>query len=242
MIRLENINFAYNGAAALTDIDFEIKDGEKVVLMGVNGSGKSTLLKLLNALIFPQKGVYNFKEELITKKRLKENTFNAYFRSRVVMLFQKPDVMLFNPTVYDELAFGPRQLGIEKIDANVNEWAKRLNITHLLNKQPFNLSCGEKKKVALASLLIIDPEVIILDEPFSYLDPMSTEWMVDFLSDLDKTLIISMHNFKIASLLSSRLLVLSNNHKLIYDGVFDEFSTSPEKLKAANMFTNFNAI
>lgn len=210
--------------------------------MGVNGSGKSTMLKLLDGLIFPQKGNYSFKSEPITKEKLKDNTFNTHFRSSVAMLFQKPDVMLFNPTVYDELAFAPRQLNNKNIDDEVKHWADRFNITHLLNKQPFNLSCGEKKKVALASLLIIDPELLILDEPFSYLDPQSTEWMVGFLKQLDKTIIVSLHNLRIASLLSNRLLVLSNEHSLIYNGNLNTFSNSPEKLKVAGMFTNLNDI
>jgi len=242
MIKLQNISYNYNGSTALEDISFEVKEGEKVLLMGVNGSGKSTLLKLLGALIFPQQGVYTFKDEMISKKKLKQNVFNAYFRSKVVMLFQKPDVMLFNPTVYDELAFGIRQLQVENIDDKVSEWAERLNITHLLDKQPFNLSGGEKKKVALVSLLIIDPQVLILDEPFSYLDPQTTEWMIDFLSGLDKTLILSLHNFKIASLFSHRLLVLSKNHHLIYNGEFEGFFSSTEKLKDAHMFSKHNTL
>ena len=240
MIRLEEIGYAYNGVSALENVSFEIEKGEKIVLMGVNGSGKSTLLKLLDGLIFPNKGSYYYRDELITKRKTGSKPFNAYFRSRMVMLFQKPDVMLFNPTVYDELGFGPRQLGAKDIDKEIHYWAERLRITHLLDKQPFNLSCGEKKKVALASLLIIDPEVIILDEPFSYLDPQSTEWMVNFLTKLDKTLIVSIHNLKIASLISNRLLVLSNTHRLIYDGALEIFSASEEKQKTAGMFTTLN--
>jgi cobalt/nickel transport system ATP-binding protein len=242
MIQLKHINYSYNGTIALIDISFEIKKGEKVVLMGVNGSGKSTILKLLDGLIYPQQGEYFFKNDLLTKKKLKDNTYNTYFRSSVAMLFQKPDIMLFNPTVYDELAFSPRQLNSKSIDDEVEYWANRFKITHLLKKQPFNLSCGEKKKVALASLMIIDPELLILDEPFSYLDPQSTEWLVDFLKQLNKTIIISLHNLKIASLFSKRLLVLSKKHKLIYNGNIEPFSTSSEKLKDAGMFTKLNTI
>ncbi len=238
MIKLEHIYYEYEGNPALQDISFEIKKGENVVLMGVNGSGKSTILKLLDALIFPLRGNYYFNNELISEKKLKSKVFNTYFRSRVVMLFQKPDVMLFNPTVYDELAFAPRQLGRKTIREDVEYWAEKFQITHLLNKQPFNLSGGEKKKVALASLLIINPEVLILDEPFSYLDPQTTEWMVEFLKQLDKTIIISSHNLKIASLLTNRLLVLSHQHQLIYDGNLEIFSASDESLKAAGMFTH----
>ncbi len=238
MIKFEHTYYDYTGTPALHDISFEIKKGEKVILMGVNGSGKSTILKLLDGLIFARKGSYYYNSEHINKKKLKDKTFNAYFRSRVVMLFQKPDVMLFNPTVYDELAFAPRQLRKKNINDAVEYWAEKFQITHLLNKQPFNLSGGEKKKVALASLLIINPEVLILDEPFSYLDPQSTEWMVGFLKQLDKTIIISSHNLKIASLLTNRLLVLSHQHQLIYDGNLKTFSATDESLKAAGMFTH----
>ena len=238
MIKLEHIDYKYDDNPALHDVSFGIKKGEKVILMGVNGSGKSTILKLLDGLIFARKGNYYFNNEVINSKILKDKTFNAYFRSRVVMLFQKPDVMLFNPTVYDELAFALRQLGKKTIEEDVEYWAERFQITHLLNKQPFNLSGGEKKKVALASLLIIDPEVLVLDEPFSYLDPKTTEWMVEFLKQLNKTIIISSHNLKIASFLTRRLLVLSHQHQLIYDGDLKTFSASDEKLKAAGMFTH----
>jgi len=238
MIKFEHTYYDYEGNPALHDVSFEIKKGEKVVLMGVNGSGKSTILKLLDGLIFARKGSFSFNNERINNQKLKDKTFNICFRSRVVMLFQKPDVMLFNPTVYDELAFAPRQLKKKDINDTVEYWAKKLQITHLLNKQPFNLSGGEKKKVALASLLIINPEVLILDEPFSYLDPQTTEWMVEFLKQLDKTIIISLHNLKIASLLTNRLLVLSHQHQLIYDGDLKIFSASDENLKSAGMFTH----
>ncbi len=240
MIRLENISYIYDETLALDNVSLEINKNEKVIVMGVNGSGKSTLLKLLNGLIFSNKGNYFFENNLITKKKVGEAKFNMFFRQKVAMLFQKPDVMLFNPTVYDELAFGPRQLNSKNIDSDIQYWAKKFMISELLHRQPFTLSCGEKKKVALASLLIINPEVLILDEPFSYLDPQSTEWMVKFLLQLDKTLIISVHNIKLASLLSDRLLVLSNRHQLIYDGDLETFSNSVEKLKSANMFTNID--
>ena len=240
MIKLEHISYKYNNSLALNDISFQIARGEKVVLMGVNGSGKSTVLKLLDGLIFPQKGEYYFNNEQITEKKLKNREFNRFFRSKIVMLFQKPDVMLFNPTVFDEIAYGLKQLGVQDVEQKVIECAKKFKIEHLLDKLPYQLSCGEKKKVALASLLIIDPEVILLDEPFSYLDPVALEWMVDFLTNLDKTMIISLHNFRIATLLAKRILVLSADHKLVYDGEVYRFFNDKNLLKKAGMLTQLN--
>ncbi|MDQ7056373.1 MAG: ABC transporter ATP-binding protein [Persephonella sp.] len=130
IVNLKGVECGYGAVPVLKDISFQVNNGEKVVVLGVNGSGKSTLLKLLNGLIFPCSGEYFYKGEKITEKRLKNKEFNRIFRKEVVLLFQNPDSMLFNPTVYDEIAFGLRQLGEDKklIDEKVKYWADRMGI------------------------------------------------------------------------------------------------------------------
>ncbi|WP_293445143.1 ABC transporter ATP-binding protein, partial [Persephonella sp.] len=131
MIELKNLSYRYGENHALKDINLTVNKGEKIVILGVNGSGKSTLLKVINGLIFPEKGEYLYKGRKITKKAFRDRDFAKSFRKEVVLLFQNPDNMLFNPTVYDEIAFGLRQLGIEDKD-RIKIWAGRLKIDHLL--------------------------------------------------------------------------------------------------------------
>ncbi|WP_457640418.1 energy-coupling factor ABC transporter ATP-binding protein [Persephonella sp.] len=235
MIKIQNITFKYDNSEILKDISFEVREKEKIVLLGINGSGKSTLLKIINGLIFPQKGKYFYKNEEINEKKLKEREFARKFRKEIVLLFQNPDTMIFNPTVYDEIAFGLRQLGISDIDDRVRYWANKLGIYKYLDKSPFELSGGEKQKVCLASLLAVEPEVMLLDEPTANLDPRTTGWLIDFLYELDLTTIITTHNLGLALELGERGLVLSEDHYLIYDGDIKEFMKDIEKLKKANL-------
>lgn len=235
IIEVQHIWYRYENKDVLKDISFKINEKEKVVLLGINGSGKSTLLKILNGLIFPQRGNYFYKGVNITKEKLKDKNFAKKFRKEVVFLFQNPDTMIFNPTVYDEIAFGLRQLGEKNIDEKVKYWADKLGIYKYLNIPPFNLSGGEKQKVCLASLLVLEPEVILMDEPTSNLDPRSTGWFIDFIYELDITTITTTHNLGLALELGNRGLVLSENHTLIYDGDLASFIKDIEKLKQANL-------
>ncbi len=237
MIKLENIFFSYEDKEVLKNISFEVNKKEKVVLLGINGSGKSTLLKIINGLLFPRKGRYLYKNIEINKKSLRNKEFNKKFRKEVVFLFQNPDSMIFNPTVYDEIAFGLRQLENNKkvIDEKVKYWAEKLGIYKYLNEPPFNLSGGEKQKLCLASLLILEPEVLLLDEPTANLDPKSTGWLIDFLYELDLTTIITTHNLSLSLELGDRGIVLSETHQIIYDGNLENFIKDIEMLKQAGL-------
>ncbi|WP_029520927.1 ABC transporter ATP-binding protein [Persephonella sp. IF05-L8] len=235
MVKVENLFFKYENKEVLKDISFSIKKGEKVVLLGINGSGKSTLLKILNGLIFAQQGKYFYKNTQITSKQLRDKNFVRQFRKEVVLLFQNPDSMLFNPTVYDEIAFGLRQLSLDNIDEKVKYWADKLGIYKYLDRPPFELSGGEKQKVCLASLLALEPEVLLLDEPTANLDPRSIGWLVDFLYELDITVVTTTHNLSLSLELGERGLVLSENHQLIYDGNLEEFIKDIDRLKEANL-------
>ena len=236
MIKLTDISYSYDTQPVLKNISFEIKEGERLVLLGVNGSGKSTLLKLINGLIDPQKGSYFYEGNRITQKAFKKDrTLHRRFRSDVVLLFQNPDVMIFNPTVYDEIAFGLKQLGKNHINERVGYWADKLKITPHLKKPPFTLSSGEKQKVCIAALLAIEPKVLLLDEPTSNLDPMTTGWLIDFLSEMNLTTLVATHNLSLSQEMGDRVLVLGQNHELIFDGKLDAFLQDTQKLMAANL-------
>jgi cobalt/nickel transport system ATP-binding protein len=157
------------------------------------------------------------------------------FRRRVVFLFQNPDAMVFNPTVYDEIAYGVRQLGLDDTDDRVLRWARELGVAAFLDRPPFQLSGGEKQRVCLAALLALEPELMLLDEPTARLDPRSTGWLIDFLYDLDVTTLVTTHNLSLASELGERTLVLSESHELIYDGGLEPFLKDMDLLIRANL-------
>ncbi|MFP5507401.1 MAG: energy-coupling factor ABC transporter ATP-binding protein [Gammaproteobacteria bacterium] len=235
MIEVDGVTHRYNGTEVLRDIAFAQAAGEKVVLLGSNGSGKSTLLKILAGLIAPSAGHYRYAGEPTDPQRLKDAARNRQFRREVALLFQNPDTMLFNPTVYDEIAFGPRQWSAPDLDARVRHWAETVGVAAHLDRPPFGLSGGEKQKVALAALLAMEPKLLLLDEPTAALDPRSTGWLVDFLGDLQATTLISTHNLSLAAELGTRALVLGEDHRLIYDGPIAPLTRNLELLAAANL-------
>lgn len=236
MIEVKNIHFKYTKEWVLKNINFSISKGEKVALFGVNGSGKTSLLKLLDGLIFPQKGEILFEGRKVTKQSLKDKDFRREFRTSVGLLFQNPDVMLFNPTVYEELSFGLKQLQQKNPDEKVNYWAEKLKLSALLDKSPVKMSGGEKQRIALASIVILEPKLLLLDEPFSSLDPIATGWLIDFLNSLDSTLIMALHNMELAREITERVIVLSENHEIIYDGDIDNFANNKDKLVKAGLW------
>ena len=236
MLEVKGISYRYPDAdPVLKNVSFTVREGEKVVLLGANGCGKTTLLRVLNSLIFPQEGCFRYAGEEVTARRSKDKDWNRRFRKDVVLLFQHPESMLFNPTVYDEIAYGLRQLGVEDLDERVENWAAELGVERHLRRPPFQLSGGEKQRVCLAALLALEPKVLLLDEPTANLDPRSTGWLIDFLQDLPVTSIATTHNLDLAAELGSRTLVLSEGHELIFDGGSEELLADDEKLLAANL-------
>jgi cobalt/nickel transport system ATP-binding protein len=182
---LRDVSFRYQQIAALDRLSMEIPAGTRVALLGANGSGKSTLLRILDGLYFADSGEVRYGEELLTEERFADDGFAHGFRRRVGLIFQNPDVQLFNPTVFDEVAFGPLQLRWPKAEVRdrVHAMLEQMRITHLKDRAPHRLSGGEKKRVALASVLVLDPEVLLLDEPTSALDPRSQSQVIDLLVD-----------------------------------------------------------
>jgi cobalt/nickel transport system ATP-binding protein len=237
LIEVRELGYCYpeDGYCVLDNINFDIAAGEKVVLLGGNGCGKSTLLKILNGLIFATTGMYSYQGQVISRAALARSNFSRCFRREVVFLFQHPDAMLFNPTVYDEIAFGPRQAGLDEIDARVRHWADVLGLSAHLATPPFRLSGGEKQKTGLAALLALEPQVLLLDEPSANLDPRSSAWLLDFLQELPITQIVTTHHLGLADALSERTLVLAENHRLIYDGSIQALLNDEEKMLEGNL-------
>lgn len=220
IINLSHISYNYEEVSALNDISLEIYAGELIFFTGPNGCGKSTLFKLLNGLIFPTKGEYYFDNKKIDKNTLQDNIFAKNFHKRIGYIFQNPDVQLFNATVYDEIAFGPRQMNLDEeiIHQRVNELLIYLNIQHLQDRPPYHLSGGEQKKVALAAILTLNPDVLMIDEPLNGLDNKTRQWFKDFLIDFikaNKTILISTHEQELLSLPHSRIIKFNNEHTIL---------------------------
>lgn len=220
IINLSHISYNYEEVSALNDISLEIYAGELIFFTGPNGCGKSTLFKLLNGLIFPTKGEYYFDNKKIDKNTLQDNIFAKNFHKRIGYIFQNPDVQLFNATVYDEIAFGPRQMNLDEeiIHQRVNELLIYLNIQHLQDKPPYHLSGGEQKKVALAAILALNPDILMIDEPLNGLDNKTRQWFKDFLIDFikaNKTILISTHEQELLSLPHSRIIKFNDEHTIL---------------------------
>lgn len=220
IINLSHISYNYEEVSALNDISLEIYAGELIFFTGPNGCGKSTLFKLLNGLIFPTKGEYYFDNKKIDKNTLQDNLFAKNFHKRIGYIFQNPDVQLFNATVYDEIAFGPRQMNLDEeiIHQRVNELLIYLNIQHLQDRPPYHLSGGEQKKVALAAILALNPDILMIDEPLNGLDNKTRQWFKDFLMDFikaNKTILISTHEQELLSLPHSRIIKFNDEHTIL---------------------------
>jgi cobalt/nickel transport system ATP-binding protein len=212
---IRDVSYRYNQVTALNSLSMQVRRGERVALLGANGSGKSTLLRLLAGLCFPESGEISFCGESLTERRLQDEQFFFSFRRRVGLVFQNADVQLFSPSVFDELAFGPLQLRwpARQIRERVEEVLHSMDIAHLRDRAPHRLSGGEKKRVALASVLVLDPEVLLLDEPSGALDPSSQARIVDFLVSCgngSKTVIVATHDLDTLEDVADRCCIFAN--------------------------------
>jgi len=221
VFEIANVAYAYEGnQVALDQVNLAVRAGEALAILGANGSGKSTLLKLMDGLYFPEHGSIRFFGRPITEDALREDAYNFAFRRQVGLVFQDPDVQLFSPSVLEEVAFAPLQLGLprDEVDRRVESALRALRIEKLRDRSPHRLSGGEKRRVALASVLTLQPEVWLLDEPSTGLDPRSYSWLVEFMLEqrrLGKTIVLATQDLTVAEEIATRICVFSEDHRIV---------------------------
>lgn len=237
MIELEHVGYEYpGGACAVRDVSFELKSGDRAVLLGANGCGKSTLLKLLDGLLLPTSGHVRYRGEPITRARLRDRQWSRRFRAHVGLVFQHPEAMLFNPSVLEEIAYGPARLGMREPVRIARGWAERVGLERYLDTPPYRLSGGQKQRLCLACVLACEPGLLLLDEPTANLDPRATGWLVDFLLDQKGlTTLVSTQNLSLAAELGERALVLDERGGLMFDGDLDIALGDTDLLWRANL-------
>jgi cobalt/nickel transport system ATP-binding protein len=249
IVSVENVNFSYPaGVSALKGVSLEIKQGEKVAILGPNGSGKSTLILLIAGLLTPSKGQIKVFGQSTSSKDFSK------LRSRIGIVFQDPDDQLFTPSVKEDIEYGPKNLGLpaEVISKRCDHILEDIGISELKDRPPHRLSFGEKKKVSLATALILRPELLILDEPTANLDLLSRRGLIDMLNELNAegtTIVISTHDVEALPELADRVIVVSHGsllgggemHKVLQDVALLE-SAGLELPSIARLFTKLKVL
>jgi cobalt/nickel transport system ATP-binding protein len=241
LIELEGIRYDYFGRIpALGGVGLSIDEGERFAVIGANGTGKSTLLQILDGLLFPSEGRFNFRGRQVTEASLREAGFLRFFRERVGFVFQDSDAQLFCPTVLDELLYGPLQLALseDEATARADEVMRMMGIDGLKDRPTYMLSVGEKKRVAIGSVLTMNPEVLLLDEPTNGLDPKTEAFLVELLLSLNeagKTIIIASHDLSLVDDLRMRVALLSEDHQVERVGQAAEILGDTDLLLRANL-------
>ncbi len=239
VFELHGVRYLYGGRqVALDEIDLRIERGERVALLGANGSGKSTLLKLLDGIIAPSAGTMRALGRDVAAVADGHDSFR--FHREVGLVFQDPDIQLFSATVFDDVAFGPLQLGLshDEVQAACDLALSQMAIAHLANRAPFELSGGEKKRAAIASVLSLQPEVLLLDEPTASLDPRTKWVLVDLIQRLGqsgRTMVIATHELEIVPLVADRVVVIGENRRVLADGRSEAILTDRKLLIEANL-------
>ena len=227
-IFVENLSYSYaDGTEALRGVNLSIKANERVALIGANGSGKSTLQLHLNGILMPQEGEVIIGELAVIPKNLQP------IRNFVGMVFQNPDDQLFMPTVWEDVAFGPMNLGLrdELLKKQVLQAMAAVGIDPEVygQRSTDNLSGGEKKRIAIAGVLAMNPQVLVFDEPSAQLDPRSRRQLIQLLQTLPLTQLIATHDLDLALELCDRTVVLSQG-QVVYDGETERVMSNPEFL------------
>ena len=241
IFELKDVQYSYLGKfPALCGVDMTIRRGEKIAIIGANGTGKSTLLELLDGLIFSDHGqVTAFGERLVENSQFDEKAAHR-FRRRVGLVFQNADIQLFCPSVREDIAFGPLQLGVaeKEVKRRIQEVAEVLDILHLLDRVPHQLSIGEKRRVAIASVLAIDPDVYLFDEPTAGLDPLTVRHIIDFIINAHqkrKTIITATHDLHIIGEIADTVYVFGRNKKIVRGGPSESVLNDRSFLEANNL-------
>ena len=220
LLSFNDVDFSYDKShKVLKGINFNVRKEEKIALLGLNGAGKSTLMLLTNGLLLPSKGDVIVKGMNTKSKEITE------IRKTVGLVFQNPDDQLFMHTVKDDVAFGPRNMNLTEEEVGIRvENALRLTKTKdLANRHPFDLSGGQKKSVSIATVLAMEPELIVMDEPTSGLDYMATQNFVEIVESLSNAMIISTHDIELAKRLCTRAIIIKEG-EISYDGDISRLS------------------
>jgi len=239
LFHLHNVKYLYNRRqVALDGIDLDIESGEQVAFLGANGSGKSTLLKLLDGILAPSEGTMRALGREVAAVAAGDDAFR--FHREVGLVFQDPDIQLFSATVFDDVAFGPLQLGLshQEVKERCEEALDLMEITHLARRAPFELSGGEKKRAAIASVLSLRPDVLLLDEPTAALDPR-TKWLlvnlIQKLAQTGKTIVTATHELEIVPIIANRVVVIGEERRILADGKAEAILSNRELLIQANL-------
>ncbi len=231
LVEVKDLHYTYpDGTSVLSGVSFRITHGEAVAVIGANGAGKSTLLLQLNGCLRPQSGIVRIGDFPLTRKTL------PHVRRTVGMVFQDPDDQLFMPVVEDDVAFGPLNLGLppEEVEERVERALATVGALHLKNRPPYRLSGGEKRAIAIASVLSMSPSILVMDEPTSYLDPKTRRHLIELLQSFKHTLIIATHDLDLVLDLCPRTLILQKG-RIVADGPTLELLQNEELLDASGL-------
>lgn len=231
IVELKDVYFLYpDGMEALKGISFKIFHGESVGIAGANGAGKTTLLLNLSAHLIPTKGEISIGDVPLSKKTGQE------VRKKVGFVFQRPDDQLFMPTVYEDVAFGPINLGLsqEKVDERVGDALEMVGCLQLSNRPPHRLSEGQKRAVTIATVMAMKPDILVMDEPASSLDPRSRRQLINLLKGFKHTKIIASHDLDLILDVCERCIIIQGG-KIVADGLSEEILLNEKLLEENNL-------
>lgn len=226
IVEAKDLHFSYSdGTKAVCGVSFRITHGESVAIVGANGAGKSTLLQHLNGFLLPKSGSIQIGDTILTRQTL------PIIRRTVGMVFQDPDDQLFMPTVYEDVAFGPVNLGlpVDQVQSRVANALETVGMAHLAQRPPYHLSGGEKRAVAIATVLAMSPDILVMDEPSSNLDPRARRRLIELLATFTHTKIIATHDLDLAMDLCERTIVLHHG-RIAADGPTASILCDPQIL------------
>jgi len=230
-VECKDIYYSYpDGKNAISGINFRINHGESVGIVGANGAGKSTLLNLLLGIVVPMKGEINIGDIPMTKKTL------PIIRQRMGLVFQDVDNQLFMPSVYDDVAFGPRNYNLDEDEVNrrVMKALETVGCLHLKDKPPYRLSGGEKRSVAIATVLSMEPDILVMDEPTAELDPKSRRNLIKLLKEFSHTTIITTHDMDMVWETCERTIIIKEG-TIIADGLTKEILSNEDLLDSSSL-------
>lgn len=231
ILELKDVHFSYpDGTEALKGISFRILHGESVGLTGANGAGKTTLLMNLNGQLLPTKGLVSIGEIPLNKKTRQE------IKRKVGFVFQRANDQLFMPTVYEDVAFGPVNLGLtpEQVDERVKNALETVSCLHLIHRPPHRLSEGQKNAVAIATVMAMNPDILVMDEPASNLDPKSRRQLINLLKGFAHTKIIASHDLDLILDVCERCIIIKDG-RIAADGPAEEILLNEELLEENNL-------